>query len=105
MQIKLGLLVVLVIYHFINQRICSRTLRDVLEMRPLTLRLWNEVATLLLVSIVFVVVAKTSNWTYGLLGVALFATAIWLATLLFKRFRERDKLEASSTEVEEGVSE
>lgn len=104
MHIKLGLLVVLAIYHFVNQRICSRSLNAKLEMKSFTLRLWNEVATLLLVSIVFVVVVKTSNWTYGFLGVLLFAGGIWLATYIYKRFRQKDQADTIGSTTNEGSS-
>lgn len=94
MHIKLGFLVLLVIYHFINQRIYNRSKKNILKMSGFSLRLWNEVATLILVAVVFVVVIKTDNWVYGLLGLLLFAFAISLGVFLYRRFREKDQQEA-----------
>ena len=95
MHIKLGLIVLLVIYQLVNQRIYNRIKKGVLNMGAFKLRLWNEVATLFLVSIIFVVVIKTMDWLYGLMGVLLFAFAISLGVFVYRRNREKDLKEAS----------
>ena len=54
------------------------------------LRVWNEVATLFLVTIVFVVVMKDlTNWLYGLLGLVAFAALLMLAIRLYRSVREK----------------
>jgi len=93
MHIKLGMVMLLVIYHLINQRIYNRTIKGVINMSAFTLRLWNEVATIFLVTIVFVVVLKTVDWRYGLFGIFLLVVAIWLGIFLRKKFREKDEQE------------
>ena len=56
------------------------------------LRIWNEVATLLLVIIVFLVVLKNSmNWIYGTIGFFGVAVSLMLAIKLYKVLREKSK--------------
>ena len=105
MHTKLGFLVLLVIYHLINHRIYDRTKKGILKMSGFSLRLWNEVATLILVAVVFVVVIKTDNWVYGLLGLLLFAFAMSLGVFLYRRFREKDQKEAVEQKANELLEE
>ena len=93
MHIKLGMIVLVVIYHLANQRIYNRLNKGILSMGSFKLRLWNEIATLFLVAIIFVVVIKTMDWLYGLLAVLLFAFAISLGVFIYRRNRERDQQE------------
>jgi putative membrane protein len=54
------------------------------------LRLFNEIATILLVAVVFIVVAKnTFDWMYGLIGFVAFAIAIMSAVKIVKKLREK----------------
>lgn len=72
---------------------CGRTYRQLKEDKILwsgtAFRIWNEVATLFLVSIVFIVVLKdTLEWLKGLGGLVLFTAALLIAIRMYKRFRE-----------------
>jgi putative membrane protein len=52
------------------------------------LRLWNELATLFLVAIVFLVVLKSSiNWVYGTLGFFGVALSLMIAIQIYKKMR------------------
>jgi len=52
------------------------------------LRLWNEVATIFLVAIVFLVVLKsTLSMAWGLIGLILFIVALMLAIRIYKKLR------------------
>ena len=54
------------------------------------LRLYNEIATILLVAVVFLVVAKnTLDWMYGLGGFVIFAIVIMAAVTIVKKIRHR----------------
>ncbi len=56
------------------------------------LRLWNELATLFLVAIVFLVVLKnTLNWVYGTLGFFGVAIGLMVAIQLYKKARANSK--------------
>jgi len=59
MHLKLALVIVLLIYHFICLRILRQLQRDEIKFTSRQLRMWNEVATLLLVAIVFIIVVKS----------------------------------------------
>jgi len=57
-------------------------------MTSIQLRLWNEVPTVLLVSIVFLVVLKSAlDMTYGLLGLVIFAVLLMWTVRLVKKIR------------------
>jgi putative membrane protein len=54
------------------------------------LRLYNEIATILLVAVVFLVVAKnTLDWMYGLGGFVIFAIVIMAAVTIVKKIRNK----------------
>ncbi len=91
MQVKLGFVVLLLVYHFICQRLMKQLKQGVFKLSSNQLRLWNEVATILLVAIVFTVILKSAvNWIYGLLGLFVFSAIIMLAVKIYKRYREKN---------------
>jgi putative membrane protein len=89
MHLKLGLVVLLLAYHGSLQWIFLRLQRDVYPMSSMQLRMYNEVATLLLFAIVFTVVYKnTSSWYYGVAGILALGILLMLAVRLYKRLRK-----------------
>ena len=93
MQVKLAFVAGLLIYHFICQSIIGQLKRNKFWMTSTQLRLWNELATIFLVAIVFTVILKSAiDWIYGLLGLVAFAVIIMLAVKLYKKSREKSKL-------------
>lgn len=92
MQVKLGFVVLLLIYHFICQNIMKNLRNGIFKRSSNQLRLWNEVATILLVAIVFAVILKSAvNWIYGLIGLIIFSMVIMTAVKIYKRYRERNE--------------
>lgn len=90
MQLKLGFVLLLLIYHFICQKIMQEFKVDRFKWKSGTLRLWNELATLFLVAIVFLVVLKDSfNWIKGTLGFFAVAIALMIAVKIYKRYRNK----------------
>ena len=90
MQLKFAFIGVLLIYHFICQKILFDLKKGLYKWKSNGLRLWNELATLCLVAIVFLVVLKDGlDWIKGTVG--FFAVAIGLMILikLYKRIRSR----------------
>ena len=80
MQVKLGFVALLIGYHFICQNIMKQLRKGVFKYSSTQLRLWNEVATILLVAIVFTVILKSAvDWVYGLIGLIAFSAAIMTA--------------------------
>lgn len=91
MQVKLGFVATLLVYHFVCQRIMNQLKQEIFRWSSTQLRLWNEVATILLVAIVFTVSLKSAvDWIYGLVGLVAFAIIIMLSVKLVKYYRLKD---------------
>ncbi len=66
MHVKLGLIILLIGYHFYCHTIFKKLQNDHYSMSSFGLRLFNEVATLFLFAIIFVIVLKQYiNFYYG----------------------------------------
>ena len=90
MHLKLSLIVLLVIYHLVSGRYYQQIKKDIFKRSPLQLRLWNEIATLFLVAIIFIIVLKGQmDWLWGGLGLLIFAATIFVIVMLYKKKRER----------------
>lgn len=93
MWVKLFFVLLLLAYHFICQKIMQNLRKGMFRHTSNQLRLWNEVATILLVAIVFTVVLKSAvNWIYGLIGLIIFSALIMLAVKIYKQYREKKGL-------------
>lgn len=94
MHIKLIFVLALYIYHGICHKIFIQLQNNIVKYSSLKLRIWNEAATIILFSIVFLVVLKnTINWIWGVIGILLFSILLMLGIKLYKRIRdERNKL-------------
>jgi protoporphyrinogen IX oxidase len=90
MLVKLAFVAGLLLYHFKCQRIIADLKQGNFRWSSTKLRFWNEVATIFLVAIVFVVILKNAvDWLYGLLGLIVFAAVIMTAVKLYKNYRLR----------------
>lgn len=90
MHLKLGFVALLYIYHFICHWMFNRLQRDELKWSSTQLRMWNEVATVLLFAIVFIIVLKnTVTWIYGLAWLIGLSFLLMMAVKWYKRIRER----------------
>jgi putative membrane protein len=90
LHVKLVFVAGLVAYHFICQRIMKQLKRGVFKLSSFKLRLWNEVATIFLVAIVFTVVLKSAvDWAYGLIGLIVFSMTIMCAVRWYKSYRKK----------------
>lgn len=88
MLVKLAFVAGLIGYHFICQRIINQQKQGISTWTSTQLRLWNELATVFLVAIVFSVVLKTAiDWAYGLAGLTVFVIVIMSAVKIYKYFR------------------
>lgn len=84
--VKLGFVLGLFLYHLSCHRIFNQHQRGKVKQTSTQLRIWNEVATLFLVSIVFLVVLKNSvDFLWGIAGLVLFAAILMLAIRIYKR--------------------
>lgn len=89
-HVKMGFVVLLLVYHFICQNIMKQLKLGKFKNSSFQLRLWNEVATILLVAIVFTVVLKSAvDWVFGLIGLIIFSMVIMLAVKWYKHYRKK----------------
>ncbi len=87
---KLALVFGLTLYHLQCGIMFRKFQRNEIRYSSFKLRLWNEVATLFLVAIVFVVVFKDQgNWLWGVAGLIIFGILMMIAVNVYRKKRER----------------
>ena len=90
MHIKLTFVFGLIIYHFICHRYFIQLQKTTVQRSSQYFRIWNEVATLFLVAIVFLIVMKNKvNWIYGTLGFFILSILLMIAIKLYKKMRQK----------------
>ena len=90
MQVKLVFAGLLLIYHFICDKVFSNLQLGKGNYTSNKLRIWNEVATLFLVAIVFIIELKDSlNWVYGVVGFFSVAILLMLGIKMYKKYRSK----------------
>jgi putative membrane protein len=90
MQIKLGFVVGLLIYHFICQNKMKQMARGIYTWTSTQLRIWNEIATIFLFAIVFLAVLKNAiSWIFGVVGIIAFSVIIMCAVKIYKYYRTK----------------
>lgn len=90
LHVKLTFVLGLIVYHFTCQKIMKQMANGVFKWTSIQLRLWNELATILLFAIVFLVVLKSAvNWIFGVIGIILFSLIMMSAVKIYKYFREK----------------
>lgn len=91
MQVKFGFVFLLYIYHAKCHQIYLQLQKDEIKHSSNFMRLWNEGATIILFSIVFLIIVKDAiNWIYGVIGIMLFSIIIMLGFKMYKRIRQRN---------------
>lgn len=90
---KLAFVVGLYVYHFLCHGIFKQQQSGIIKYNSTQLRIWNEVATVFLIAIVFLVVLKsTLSMVWGIVGLLLFSALLMLAIRIYKRTREAKQL-------------
>jgi putative membrane protein len=80
----------LVLYHLQCHVIFKQLQNNIVKSTSFKLRLWNELATVFLVAIVFLIVLKSSTgFIWGMLGLIIFSATLILAIKIYKKSRER----------------
>jgi putative membrane protein len=91
MHIKLTLVFLLYLYHFSLHLLLRQLSAGVVKYSSQKLRVWNEVATLFLISIVFIIVLKnTLSMIWGIAGLAMVTILILSGVRLYKKFRKHE---------------
>ena len=90
LHIKLGFVILLIIYHFICQHKIKQMRKGIFKWTSTQLRLWNELATLLLFVIVMCAVVKDNiNWPYTIIGLIIFVFVMISAVKIYKYYRTK----------------
>lgn len=88
MHFKLAFVGLLLVYHFVCQKIMFDLKRGLFKWKSNGLRVWNEVATLALVAIVFLVEMQgTMNWIKGTVGFFAVAIGLMIGIKIYKTLR------------------
>jgi protoporphyrinogen IX oxidase len=88
--IKLIFVVLLYIYHFTLHTIYKQEMKNIYKYSSQQLRIWNEVATILLVAIVMLAVVKESiSFVWGLIGLVAFIILLMSAIKIYKIIRNK----------------
>jgi putative membrane protein len=89
MHIKLTFVLVLLIYHFISQKKMFELAKGIFKWKSNQLRMWNELATLCLVAIIFLVEMQGRlSWWKATLAFFLVAIGLMMLIKLYKRLRK-----------------
>ena len=88
MHAKLGLISLLFVYHFKNHSVLVKARDNDIPWSSFRLRLWNEGATIVLVSVVFLAVLKQLDWKYGAIGLLVLGLVLGLAAAQYRKKRQ-----------------
>jgi putative membrane protein len=89
MHIKLTLVFFLYMYHFSLHYLFQQLKRDVVKFSSTQIRFWNEVTTLFLISIVFIIVLKSAlSIVWGIAGLLVVTLLITIGIKIYKKYRK-----------------
>jgi putative membrane protein len=88
---KLGFVTGLTAYHLICHRMFGRLQRGIIKNTSGQLRVWNEVATVVLVAVVFLVELQNAlSAVYGVLGLICFSALLMSAIIIYRNYRKKN---------------
>ena len=89
--LKLCFVAALVLYHLQCHVMFKQLQNNIVKHSSFKLRLWNEVATVLLFAIVFLIVLKSNTgFVWGMLGLIIFSATLMLAIQIYKKSRDKN---------------
>ena len=87
----------LILYHMECHAMFKQLQNDVVKHSSFKLRIWNEVATIFLVAIVFLIVLKSNTgFIWGMIGLVIFAATLMLSIRIYKKSREKKENSSDS---------
>ncbi|NIJ45391.1 putative membrane protein [Wenyingzhuangia heitensis] len=90
MWVKLAFVAALFIYQILCHKIFKQLQNNVCKYSTMQLRLWNEVATIILFAVVFLVVLKNAiTWVWGVIGILLVSVILMLMVKVYKKLRAK----------------
>jgi putative membrane protein len=100
MLVKLAFVLALYFYHGFCQNIYNKLQKDIIKYSTFKLRIFNEISTIILFAVVFLVTVKSAiSWVWGVVGILLFGVLIMLGIKLYKRIREKRGWDKAAKEV------
>ncbi|WP_435135390.1 CopD family protein [Formosa sp. A9] len=91
MHVKLGFVVLLIIYHLKTHQFFKQLQRDEVTKTSNFMRLWNEGATFILFAVVFLVILKNAmNWIFGVIAIFVLGALLMLGFKVYKRIRSKN---------------
>ena len=100
MLVKLAFVLALYFYHGFCQNIYNKLQKDIIKYSTFKLRIFNEISTIILFAVVFLVTIKSAiSWVWGVVGILLFGVLIMLGIKLYKRIREKRGWDKAAKEV------
>ena len=104
MHVKLTFVLGLYFYHGFCQNIYNKLQKDIIKYSAFRLRIFNEVATLILFAVVFLVTIKSAiNWIWGVVGIILFGVLLMLSIRIYKKVKEKKSWDKAEKEILEQV--
>lgn len=91
MLIKLAFVALLYAYHWSCQIMFNQMEKGSIKYSSFALRIWNEVATIILFACVFLVILKNSlGWIFGVAGIVGVSILLMLGIKLYKNIRSKN---------------
>ncbi len=91
-QVKLFLVLLLTAYHLVCHYYFRIYQKKAAPVSSNYMRIFNEIATLFLVSVVFIVeLQHATNWLYSLLGLLILSLSLMAAFKIYRKNRESKK--------------
>jgi len=91
MHLKLTFVVLLILYHLKSHQIYKQLQNDVVKYSSTRMRIWNEGATIILFSVIFLVILRDSiSWIFGVVGILSLGILLMLGIRLYKKIRNKN---------------
>lgn len=91
MHVKLLFVALLWVYHLKCHQFVKQIASNTLQKTGSFFRIWNEGATLILFSVVFLAILKNAfNWIFGVIGIFVLALLLTLGFKFYKKIREKN---------------
>jgi putative membrane protein len=104
MLVKLAFVLALYFYHGSCHVIFKQLQNDIIKYTSFKLRIWNEVSTIILFAVVFLVTLKSAiNWIWGVVGIILFGVLLMLGIKLYKKLRAKNNWEEVEKDGQEKI--
>jgi len=99
MHVKLSFVALLYFYHGYCHVIFKKLQKNIIKHSSLQLRIWNEVASIILFAVVFLVVLKNAvNWIWGVVGIFSISILLMLFVRLYKNIRAKNSWDKNDHE-------